>query len=565
MSIGKLLLRVCASARPVRKKRSASASAYHHLEARHLLAGIFFDGGEITIAGDQFDNVGSAEVTDGGLIQANLEGHASQTFDPADVDRINFLGFGGDDQFSNNTSTESLQIGGNGNDTLTGGSVFDQINGGNGNDTLRGGDGNDRLIAGFGDDHVFGGLGNDTIFGSADTNRLDGENGDDIIFGGDQVDTIFGGTGIDQIFGLGGDDIIDVGDGGVAGTAGIGQADFVLGLGGNDTIRAGTGLNVLYGGDGNDTLIGGNGENRLHGQKGNDALTGGNNNDYLAGGEDDDVINALDGADFIIPGRGVDTVDGGAGTDKTVFPVDYQEYRIHGDETLTVKDMRDISGSQDFNTITTMERFVFSDGERAAESPILEVVTIQPIVVSDDDGSGTATFFGTASQEYDIKSVIDDIFYQAYVDVEWETPTTWNNTFANRGNGGTRPTSDLSRVTSDGDTAGVGNSDPLILDMYFVEVAAGFGSTSKNTANGLAFVFGNGITIHVGDNLPGSNGGRRLTARVAAHEIAHNLGLFHEGSSDNLMRSGTNLTESQIDTILDSRYTVPVSDGSSAF
>ena len=91
--------------------------------------------------------------------------------------------------------------------------------------------------------------------------------------------------------------------------------------------------------------------------------------------------------------------------------------------------------------------------------------------------------------------------------------------------------------------------------MYFVEIAAGFADTTENTANGLAYVNDNGITMHVGDNLPSFLGGRDVVARVVAHEIGHNLGLDHVSDTNNLMNDGSDLNVSQITTIVNSSFT----------
>jgi len=71
-----------------------------------------------------------------------------------------------------------LIAGGDGNDTLTGGTFADELQGGNGNDTLRGGLGDDVLTGGAGNDTLRGGLGNDIFTGGT---------GNDTIYGGSFV------------------------------------------------------------------------------------------------------------------------------------------------------------------------------------------------------------------------------------------------------------------------------------------------------------------------------------------------------------------------------------------
>ena len=61
--------------------------------------------------------------------------------------------------------------------------------------------------------------------------------------------------------------------------------------------------------------------------------------------------------------------------------------------------------------------------------PITHHLTVQPIVVSDDDGTDTATFFGTVTQQSEIEGFIDTIWGQAGIDVDFLTPNSWNNTF----------------------------------------------------------------------------------------------------------------------------------------
>ena len=175
--------------------------------------------------------------------------------------------------------------------------------------------------------------------------------------------------------------------------------------------------------------------------------------------------------------------------------------------------------------------------------PITRQVTVQPIIVSDDDGSNTAGYLGTVLQTAAIQDDIDFIWAQAGIDIEWRIPNFWDNTFANFGNllpTQTRPIGDLAQIVTNGAAAGVASPDSSVLNMYFVEIVPFFAQTSLLTANGLAQLGGVGSAIHVGDNLPGAIFmgepiGQHVSAQVIAHEIGHNLGLDHISDAQNLM------------------------------
>ena len=66
-----------------------------------------------------------------------------------------------------------------------------------------------------------------------------------------------------------------------------------------------------------------------------------------------------------------------------------------------------------------------------------------------------------------------------------------------------------------------------------------------NSAAGLAFVGGNGITAYVGSNLLTFQSGLEAIASVIAHEIGHNLGLPHIVEAENLMQAGGSPNEGE--------------------
>ena len=541
--------------RSSRRSNSKSNLTFQSLESRRLLAGIFFDAATstVTVAGSSGDDAGSFLQVDSTTYRAILLDVDTREFAVSDVDQVVFIGFGGDDAFNNGSDVEGVLLGGSGNDTLRGGSQADFINGGSGDDDLFGNQGLDRIIGGNGNDEIQGGTGNDQIFAGDGANRVFGEGGDDLIFGGSDVDRIFGGTGIDQIFGLDGNDFLSAGNGGIEGTSGVAQADLVLGHGGDDFISGGTGLNVLYGGNGNDTIVGGSGENRLHGQNGNDELTGGSSNDFIAGHLGNDILIGNAGNDFILPGQGNDTVDAGLGVDFINFDFSFSGFNLNASDTRLVSQ----HFAEGIDTIDNSEMLRFTDGQRLTSDQIGQRVTVQPIVLANDNGSNQAAFFGTAAQQAFIEAEIDRIFAVAGVDIDWLDTNHFNSTRNNTGNigaSGIRSRQDLGTILSQGDAAGVGSADPLVIDAYFVEVAAGFRDVGESTANGLALLGEGGTTIHIGDTLLDSQQGLETIAAVVAHEIGHNLGLGHVDTLSNLLGQGTELNPSQISTINDSQF-----------
>lgn len=527
------LFRSAGNSKRTRSSRAASQLSYHQHEPRHLLAGIEFTAatGQVLIGGTQ--EADRAVVTQlGDSIRVTQEGFTTRTFAQSEVQSILFVGLGGDDYFENQTAIRSFAYGQNGNDRLIGGSGDDSLVGNGGDDVITGNGGNDYLVAGNGNDQVFGNGGDDRFLGVRGFNQLHGGDGDDTIYGGEDRDVITGGAG----------------------------ENFLAGSDGDDEISGGNEFDQIFGGGGNDTIQGFGGDDRIYGQAGDDFLNGGSGSDILGGNAGDDTFIGAFGDDRIL---------GGDGNDRSLHSGDFPEYAV--DRTGPFARLEDLRGSNfgGLDLEFSIESFEFADDvltpanifnplvTTPAAGDILEVVTVQPIIVSNSDGSNQAEFFGSAAQEADVKARIDEIYGQANVDIEWLPVTTLNDTFVNVGNSNNRPESDLDRVVSIGDSARAGSSNRRVLDIYFVERVPGFGDVRESTANGLAYVGGNGIAIQIGDRLVNSADGRETVAHVTAHEIGHNLGLPHVDAEDNLLTPGSDdddLTQSQINTILASRF-----------
>ena len=177
---------------------------------------------------------------------------------------------------------------------------------------------------------VFGGSGDDTLTTSESGGGLEGEAGDDTLTGLAGDDWFDGGAGNDILDGGAGDDWIwfsywlatsdltlDItdttrwkqnADGTWASGTGAGyeyqrfvadgETDYFKNIesfgifagSGDDVLTGGDGGNTFYGEAGNDTLTGGDDYDELEGGAGNDILDGGAGNNYLTGGVGDDIF-----------------------------------------------------------------------------------------------------------------------------------------------------------------------------------------------------------------------------------------------------------------------------------
>jgi Ca2+-binding RTX toxin-like protein len=586
---------------------------YSVLEDRRLLAvSATLSSGTLSIFGDALANTVNVDASGSSLF---LSGDLNEEFVLSQVSAIEFFGSGGDDVFDNSTDIDTLAVGhdgddelrtaggtdrlfgGNGNDLLVstggndrligndgidilfGGGGNDAIFGLGGNDELHGEGGDDNLVAGFGDDVVFGGEGDDTVFGHFGADEIYGGEGNDRLFGQDDNDTIYGEAGDDTVRGGLGNDILQGNDGDDRALGDEGDDDIVVGEGndivyggeGNDDIRGGEGNDLLFSNEGDDVVYGDAGNDVIRGNDGNDRLFGGNNADRVDGDAGDDYVEGGTASDVVLGDIGNDTIVGDSsdralggagddliqlgvgGNDRVTFAGDYSKFVVTSDGDQLI--VRDTTGDEGLDRVSGAESFIFSDGVREAAAEVTKRVYVQPIIVSDDNGSNTAVYFGDDEQSFDIRREIDEIYLQAGIDVEFLDERTINSTFFNFGTGnGVRLQEDLNSIVRQGDTAGVGHVDGQIIDLYFVNRVPGFEEVSANTANGLAFLDANGITMHAGENLLSFANGRDVIARVAAHEIGHNLGLNHVSDSNNLMASGDELNANQVSIVLDSDF-----------
>jgi Ca2+-binding RTX toxin-like protein len=194
---------------------------------------------------------------------------------------------------------------------------------------VSGGNGNDSIIGTALSDNLQGGSGNDTINGGAGADRLDGGAQNDSLLGGIGDDTLVGGTGNDTLDGGEGSDTYEVA---------ITQAEFNLftdtGISGSDTLRN-TGSNSLTLNGFSITngleFIDGNNRAILGNNSSNDfnfsAVTlsnvlfvdGGNGNDFFVGSAASDSLRGGNGNDTIDSGNGDDNLFGGAGNDSFIF------------------------------------------------------------------------------------------------------------------------------------------------------------------------------------------------------------------------------------------------------
>jgi Ca2+-binding RTX toxin-like protein len=224
-------------------------------------------------------------------------------------DRANALTVSRDDAANDGEATEKdnvradieVLVGGQGADTLTGGTVSVRILGCAGNDVITGSSANDELSGGPGDDVLNGGAGNDVFLEHGDEPLcVSSARGVTASLRGLGSDVLNGGAGIeDKIDYLGRTAplaitlCVDAAAATGVGTCGTPRNDGELGEGdavlNTEIVEGGSGNDVITGSSADEWLSGNGGNDNLDGQGGNDHLDGGDGNNTLTGGSGADI------------------------------------------------------------------------------------------------------------------------------------------------------------------------------------------------------------------------------------------------------------------------------------
>jgi Ca2+-binding RTX toxin-like protein/subtilisin-like proprotein convertase family protein len=198
---------------------------------------------------------------------------------------------------------------------------------------------------------IFGTNHGDTVSGGSDAVWIDGGAGNDVLAGSALGDILIGGAGVDALAGGAGDDtiVVDAADdlSAVSGGEGVDRL-FVEGPAGVVADLGAMGVEAFYGSSGADRVS----------TSGQEAIVvqAGGGDDVVTGGGGDDILAGQDGND---------TLTGGAGTDVARFAgraSDYTVTTVNG--ITTVVDLRQGTGNEGTDTLTGIERLVFSDSVR---------------------------------------------------------------------------------------------------------------------------------------------------------------------------------------------------------
>lgn len=224
--------------------------------------------------------------------------------------------------------------------------TIENVNGGQGDDTIVGNDVANQLRGGDGSDTISGGAGNDLIFGGAGADTQNGNAGNDTFTAGSDIgnDTFNGGDGIDQVTYLAAKAAVTVnlavqtasgttaGDAAKVGSDTLVSIESVIGSAFGDKLTGSAGNDIFNGGLGDDRILGGTGIDTVSyatataGVTVNLAVVGAQNTraagmdtlasiENLTGSAFNDILRGGKSANILDGGKGADAMTGGTGND----------------------------------------------------------------------------------------------------------------------------------------------------------------------------------------------------------------------------------------------------------
>lgn len=317
----------------------------------------------------------------------------------------NAIGGAGNDTLGCRVDAACALTGGDGNDSITGNNMGDQLTGGDGNDTIAGG--NEAPEEWLGD-NIIGGDGADT---------LSGNDGDDTINGGADGDAMSGGSGVDTLADYD-DRTTDT-----SLTFDWASNDGAPGEGDNvDTVEG------VHFGSGNDTVDTGstNSAMYLYMKGGNDTVATGNANDVIELGAGDDIVDAGRGSDFVWGEAGDDTVSYATRTNAVTAKIDASQNDGEANERDYINtDVENLIGGSG-NDVLTGNQLANSLTGGAGDDTITGNAGVDSFngndgadIMKSRDGGSDAVNCGA-----DIDSVTGDTIDSIYTDCETSTTLT---------------------------------------------------------------------------------------------------------------------------------------------